>query len=89
MAHALFRHRVSDYGKWRSAFDDAIKMRKDGGELSSRVFRMADDPNNIVIFSEWDSLDNAVKFGQSAELQAAMQQAGVIEQPDVYLLNEA
>ncbi len=89
MAHAIFRHKVSDYGKWRAVFDDSIKVRKDAGELSARVFRIADDPNNIVVFAEWDSLDNVVKFSQSAELQEAMQQSGVIEQPDVYLLNEA
>ena len=88
MPHILFRHKVSDYGKWRSVFDDGLKMRKDGGEVSSRVFRTADDPNNIVVFSEWDNLDNALKFSRAAELQEAMQQAGVIEQPEIYFLNE-
>ena len=89
MAHALFQHKVSAYGKWRSAFDDAIKMRRDAGEVSSRVFRIADDPNNIVVFQEWESLDKIRKFSQSPELQEAMQQAGVLEQPDVYFPNEA
>ncbi len=89
MAHLFIRHKVSDYGKWRSAFDEAIKMRKDAGELSSRVFRMADDPNNLLLFQEWNSVDNAAKFVQSTELKEAMQQAGVLEPPDVYFLNEA
>ncbi len=89
MAHAIFRHKVSDYGKWRSVFDEAIKMRRDAGEVSSRIFRIADDPNNILVFQEWDSVDNAAKFVQSTELKEAMQQAGVLEQPDVYFLNEA
>jgi len=89
MAHIIVRQKVSDYGKWRSAFDEAIKMRKDAGELSSRVFRMADDPNNLLLFQEWNSVDNAAKFVQSTELKEAMQQTGVLEQPDVYFLNEA
>ncbi len=88
MAHVIFRHKVSDYGKWRSAFDEAIKMRRDAGEVSSRVFRIAGDPDNILIFQEWDSVDNAAKFVKSLELMEAMQQAGVLEQPDVYFLNE-
>ncbi len=88
MAHAIFRHKVSDYGKWRSVFDDFLKVRRDAGEVSSRVFRMADDPNNIVVFQEWDSLDNIRKFVESTELKSAMQQAGVLEPPDVYFLNE-
>ena len=89
MTHIIIRHKVSDYGKWRSAFDEAIKMRKDAGELSSRVFRMADDPNNLLLLQEWNSVDNAAKFVQSTELKEAMQQAGVLEQPDIYFLNEA
>ncbi len=89
MAHAIFRHKVSDYSKWRAVFDDFIKVRKDAGELSSRVFRMADDPNNILVFQEWDSVDNVRKFVQSPELKDGMEQAGVLEQPDVYFLNEA
>jgi quinol monooxygenase YgiN len=64
-------------------------MHKDAGQLSSRVFHMADDPNNLLIFQEWNSVDNAAKFVQSMELKEAMQQAGVLEQPDVYFLNEA
>ena len=89
MTHVIIRHKVSDYGKWRSAFDEAVKMRKDAGELSSRVFRVADDPNNLLLFQEWNSVDNAAKFIQSTELKEAMQQAGVLEQPDLYFLNEA
>ena len=64
-------------------------MRRDAGEVSSRVFRIADDPNNIVVFQERESLDKIRKFSQSPELQEAMQQAGVLEQPDVYFPNEA
>jgi heme-degrading monooxygenase HmoA len=88
MSYLLFRHRVEDYARWKSAFDGAIAMRKAGGEKSARVFRTDDDPNNILVFCEWDNLDNARKFAQSADLREGMQQAGVAEHPDMYFLNE-
>ena len=54
----------------------------------ARLLRKADDPNEIVIFTEWDSLEKARKFAQSEDLKKTMQQAGVIDDPDVYLLEE-
>ena len=49
---------------------------------------MPDDPNEILIIFEWDNMDNLQKFVQSPELAAKMQQAGVIDRPDVYILEE-
>ena len=50
--------------------------------------RNADNPNEIVVIFEWDSLENARRFAQSEDLKKTMQRAGVIDKPDVYLLEE-
>ena len=50
--------------------------------------RNANDPNELVILFEWDSLENARRFANADDLREAMQQAGVADQPDVYFLEE-
>ena len=50
--------------------------------------RNAEDPNELVILLEWDSLDNARQFANADKLREAMQRAGVADQPDVYFLEE-
>lgn len=86
--YVLARHKVEDYARWKAAFDEGVAMRKAGGEKSYRIFQTVEDPNNLVFLFEWDTLDNARKFLESEELQAAMQQSGVVDQPDTYFLEE-
>ena len=50
--------------------------------------RNADDPNELVILLEWDSLENARQFANADELREAMKRAGVADEPDVYFLEE-
>ena len=50
--------------------------------------RNADDPDELVILLEWDSVENARRFAGADELQDAMRWAGVPVQPDVYFLEE-
>jgi len=89
MAHVVARHQVADYSKWKHLFDSASDMRKNGGEQSVRIFRTADDPNNLLLLMEWESIESAQKYIQSEDLRKAMQEAGIVGQPDIYLLNEA
>jgi len=50
--------------------------------------RNAEDPNELVILLEWDSVENARRFANADDLREAMQRAGVADQPDVYFLEE-
>jgi heme-degrading monooxygenase HmoA len=56
--------------------------------MGGRILRNADDPNELLILLEWDSLENARRFANVDDLREAMQQAGVADQPDVYFLEE-
>ena len=48
MGMMIIRHKVSDYGKWRPAFDQHAAMQKAAGLNNPRVLRSADDKNEIV-----------------------------------------
>lgn len=89
MAYLLVRHTADDYSKWRPVFDDHEAMRKAGGSKSARVFRNADNPNEIVLLMEWDEIERAREFGTSEDLRQAMEKAGVVGRPDVLFLEEA
>ena len=84
MAHLIVRHKVEKYETWREAFESFSEIRKEKGELSFRIFRGAEDSNEVVGIFEWDSLERAKEFIDSDELKEKMENAGVSEKPDVY-----
>jgi len=89
MAHVIIRHRVKDYDTWKAGFDDFAEQRRAGGETSYQVLHPEDDPNNLILHFEWDSLENAQAFMNSAALKEAMEKAGVVEPPEIYLAHLA
>ena len=88
MANLLIRHSVEDYAKWKPEYDANSDTREANGSKGARLFRNADDPNEIVALFEWDDLGTARRFTDSPELREAMERAGVIGRPDVYFLDE-
>jgi len=46
---------------------------------SYQIFQATDDPNYVVIVTDWDSADDGRKFLQSKELKEANRESGVIE----------
>jgi hypothetical protein len=88
MAHLFIKHKVKDYPAWKKVFDGFIENRKAGGEKSYQILHPDNDPNNLLAIFEWDSLENARQFAGSSGLKNAMSNAGVIEQPEIYFLEE-
>lgn len=88
MSYMFIRHRVEDYVKWKPIFDEHGGTRKTSGSKGGRLFRNADDPNEVIIIFEWDNLKNAHQFVQSPDLQETMKRAGVSDKPDIYFLEE-
>ena len=88
ISYVLTLLKVEDYTRWRSAFDDAGDIRKAGGMVSSQIFHIAEDPNNLVILFEWDTLENARRFMESGELKERMQKSGVTGKPDTLFIEK-
>ncbi len=88
MTHLLVRSKVEDYAKWKPVFDGMGAIRKAYGSKGGHVFRSADNPNEVVVLLEWDSVEKARQFAQSDDLRKAMQEAGVSDQPNIYFLEE-
>jgi heme-degrading monooxygenase HmoA len=88
MTYVLVLHKVEDYDKWKSVYDENGAMRKAYGSKGANVFHQANDPNSLVIITEWENLEKAKGFAESEDLKTTMQKAGVSSQPEIYYLNE-
>lgn len=85
MQHVLIIHEVEAYPTWKAVFDKAAGIRKRAGEISYQLLRHDNNANNIVHFSEWSSLENALRFFESPELVEIRKSAGVKAPEFIYL----
>lgn len=68
MKYILIIHEVEDYIIWKKIFDNASLIRKEAGEISFQVLKYENEPNKIIHFSAWSSLEKAKSFFQSPKL---------------------
>jgi hypothetical protein len=57
-AFIITRIQTGDYDRWRPMFDQDRPLAREKA-LLQRVFRSADDPNEVFIYLEYASLDDA------------------------------
>lgn len=85
MKYVLIIHEVEDYIAWKKIFDNASAIRKEAGELSYQILKYENEPNKIVHFSVWPSLEQAKTFFQSPKLVKIRAEAGVKSPDFIYL----
>ena len=86
MTYLMVRHKVSDFGEWKAAYDARAPARARAGLKQEHLLRNIDNPDEIVILFSTDDLGKAKIFAASADLREAMQKAGVTDKPDLYFL---
>ena len=82
----LIRHRVRDFAEWKRAYDAYLPKRAEAGLTEKHLLRGATDATEVVLLFEAKDLSRAKAFTESADLRAAMQKAGVLDEPDLYFL---
>lgn len=85
MQYVLIIHEVANYAAWKKVFDGAAGIRRTAGERSYQVLKYQNDPNRIVHFSAWTSIDDAKRFFESPELVKIRADAGVKSPDFIYL----
>ncbi len=88
MPYLIVRHKVQDYARWKPIFDEHAATRKAAGSKGGQLLRNSNDPNELVVILEWDDLEKARQFVQSHDMREIMQRAGIVDQPDMYFLDE-
>jgi quinol monooxygenase YgiN len=85
MQYVLIIHEVEDYESWKKVFDLAADLRKEAGERTYQVLNYENDPNKIVHFSSWTSIEDAKQFFESPQLVKIRIEAGVKSPEFIYL----
>jgi hypothetical protein len=75
--------KVKDYATWRSAYDGHEKNRLSAGITNGRVFRNAQDQNDVVILQDVADVAKARSWLSSDDMKATMQKSGVVGTPNV------
>jgi len=83
MGAMIVRHSVRDYAAWRPVYDAHEAARTAAGLTNGRVYRSAEDPNDILILFDVAARQRAEAFGRSDDLREAMRRAGVVGQPEI------
>ena len=88
MVTLFVRHQVKDYAAFREVYKGAGPMQKRGGVLAEAVYQSEDDPNDVTVTHDFASLAEARALAGSAELQEAMNKAGVVGAPTVWFAHK-
>ena len=73
------KHRVRDFGSWKSVYDSFPPTA--AGALFARVNRATDDTNEVLVVTGWNAVKDAQAFKSNPELGAKMAAAGVVGTP--------
>jgi hypothetical protein len=63
-----------------------LRLAQKAGLKELHLLRNADDRNEVILLFEADGLQKAREFAASADLRERMQEAGVVDKPDIYFL---
>ena len=80
------RHKVADFTKWKAAYDAHSSAREKAGLKEVHLLRNVDSLDEVVILFEVRDIQKARDFATSTDLQDAMRDAGVVDQPDIRFL---
>ena len=89
MALVIIRHKVRDFAAWKKVFDSHASAQSASALSNPRLFRSADDRSEVVILFDAADTDKAKQFAASSDLRSAMASAGVIDKPDIHILDAA
>ena len=79
----LIRHKVSDFAKWKIAYDGHDSARLADGIHSFVIGRGVDDSNMVMVAVKVDDTAKAKAFAKDPSLKAAMHKGGVIGAPSI------
>jgi hypothetical protein len=87
MVTVIVQHRVKDFDIWLPFFEQHADARRAAGCTSAKVYRHADDPNNVTAIFEVVDRARWERLGTSNDLRDILQRSGVIGTPTFSILN--
>ncbi len=87
MTRMFVRHKIKDYSTWRRAYDAFDTERVSLGVTGQQVFQSVDDPNDVTVWHDFATSNEARNFASSERLKTVMQAAGVKGDPEIWFVN--
>ena len=76
--------KVKDFSAWRTSYNGREKNRTSAGITNGRLFRNADDQNDVVILQDVADVAKARTWLGSPEMKTAMEKSGVVGSPSIH-----
>ena len=89
MVRLCVRHPVADYTAWRKVYDEFDLQRRPMGVTGHAVYQALDDPNDVTVWHDFATREQAEAFKASEALRSAMRKAGVQGAPTIWIVQEA
>ncbi len=77
------RFKVKDFSAWRTSYNGHEKDRVSAGITNGKVFRSADDANDVLILQDVADAAKARTWLSSNEMKTMMEKSGVIGAPSI------
>ena len=75
--------KVKDFSAWRTSYNGHEKDRATAGITNSKVFRSAEDQNDVVILADVADVSKARTWLGSSEMKSTMEKSGVVGSPNI------
>jgi hypothetical protein len=79
MTYMLCRNRVTDFTKWKDAFDSHAPAHREAGLRLANLWRSVEEPDNVFFMFEVADLERARAFIGDPAAAEAGKAAGVID----------
>lgn len=88
MSYLLIRHKVDDYDAWKENFDSEESDRRAQNSEGGWIFRSKQDPDEVIVLSEWESVDDAREYAKSSANPETLKKAGIEGEIEVLAMRE-
>lgn len=89
MTGVIVRHKVRDFDAWLPLFIEHGEVRRRYGAIAHQVYRLAEDPKDLIVVNVFKDLDSARAFAADPSLPEAMQRGGVVSEPQIWFTEQA
>jgi hypothetical protein len=84
MIRLYVRHAVEDFDRWLAGYRARADLRARHGVKADGVHRGVDDPNDVTVWHDFETADEAAAYAAAPELRDAMATLGVKGAPLVW-----
>jgi hypothetical protein len=75
--------KVKDFNAWQTSYNGNEKNRTSAGITNSKVFRGADNPNEVVLLQDVADVAKARTWYGSNEMKTTLENSGVLGSPTI------